>query len=181
MENSDVPVLEKHRTIFLSKSKIIIVVLLFLTLAAGFLAGTFFSGTKNQSASYLPPSTIQPTITPRINADPKLVVDPIAILESPVFTEWGGSVEGKVVAKDADSFTLERNNMHVQIYLQQSLTGFYSEGATPNVPSKTTFEAIKVGDTLRGGVTISRISMDGNAAHHVFANVFTVLNEKTTR
>lgn len=181
MENSNVSPVERPLPKKMLSGKIVTGSIALGAFVIGILIGTYSFGSKSQNVSYLPPSTIQPTITPRVNSDPKLVVDPIAILESPVFTEWGGSVEGKVVAKDADSFTIERNSMRVQIYLQQSLTGFYVEGANPNTPSKTTFEAIKVGDTLRGGVTISRISMDSNAAHHVFANVFTVLNEKTTR
>jgi hypothetical protein len=118
-------------------------------------------------------------IPPVINEDPRLLLDPIEQLKTPVFTEWGGSVEGIVVAKDSESFTIEKSGRQLKVYLQQSLTGFYTEPISPDqLPQQITYEQINIGDTVRGAVTISRETLDNNPEHHIFANVFTVIQNE---
>lgn len=121
-------------------------------------------------------------IPPVVNEDPRLLLDPIEELKTPVFTEWAGSVEGIVVARDFESFTIEKGGRQLKIYLQQSLTGFYTEPISPDqLPQQVTYEQVNIGDTVRGAVTISRETLDNNPEHHIFANVFTVSqNENQT-
>lgn len=116
---------------------------------------------------------------PQQNANTKdfALYNPSNILVNRVFTEWLGSVEGKVVEKTADSFTLERNNDRLVIYLQKSLTLFMGDEISPGKRQKLTFDQIPVGTLLRGGVTISRGSLTGKSDQHVVANGFTVIKE----
>lgn len=106
-----------------------------------------------------------------------LLNDPTSILSNSVFTEWSGSAEGKVVEKDKESFTLEKNGGKLKIYIQKSLTFFIGDEISPGNRKKLTFDQIPVGTLLRGGVTISRGSLSGNANQHVAANGFMVIKE----
>lgn len=144
-------------------------------LLVGALVGFLIGYMKSIPTSTVKPGYISHPIPTITNSDPRLMLDPIEILKSPVFTEWGGSVEGSVVKKDANSFVIEQNGRQVVVYLQQSLTGFYKDNTPQATPVKIGYSDLRIGDKVRGGVTIARRSLDDMPEHHVFANVFTVL------
>ncbi len=104
------------------------------------------------------------------------LADPTKIMTSPVFTEWLGSVEGQVVEKTSDSFTLEKEGSKLKIYLHNFFTGFVGENIVAGKREKLNFDQIPLGTYLRGGVTISRGSNTGKADQKVVANVFTIIN-----
>jgi len=115
-------------------------------------------------------------------ADPRTLIDPTQILQHPVFTEWLGSVEGTLVGKSIDSFTIEKGGKQLQIYLQEGLTGFYGKAATVGqARPKITLNDIPVGTYLRGGVTITRLSLKDNTNRHIFANIFTIVDNEPTK
>lgn len=150
-------------------------VLIFILTAfmIGTILGFFVQGGKK--AAQYSPLTTKPEIVK--NEDPRQLLDPIEILKSPLFTEWMGTVEGNVVAKTTNSFTVEKSGRQLEIFTQQSLTGFYNEQKDPRTPlEKIEFNQLQIGQTVRGGVTLSRQTLDNNPEHHVFANVFTILN-----
>lgn len=142
-------------------------------LIVGYLIGSSVGGKKEANNSQ---SSTVTTLPPTVNSDPRVLLDPIEILKSPIFTEWSGSVEGKVISKDTDSFVIEKNGRQLTVYLQQTLSGFYKESeSTEDFPAKIEYEELSVGDTVRGAVTVSRATLDNELDHHVFANVFTVV------
>lgn len=163
-----------------SKPMIMIVVVGVVALLLGLLLGGLIgSRTKApEVTTTTSTNTNTPTIPPVKTTDPRQLLDPIELLKSPVFTEWKGSVEGEVVAKDAESFTIEKNGRQLKVFTQQSLTGFYRETANAQeLPVQIQFSDLKVGDMVSGGVTITRGTLTNDRDQHVFADVFTVLNE----
>lgn len=165
------------RTNWLSKQKFVILFsVLFFVLGSIATALVVGNAKESNNASQVVSKTNPiPTIG---NTDPRQLLDPIEILKSGVFTEWGASIEGTVVKKSVDSFTVEKNGRQVEIFLQKSFTGFYAElPGTRSFPKKITFEDLKVGDSVKGGVTIQRGSLDNDRTHHIFANIFTVTTQ----
>lgn len=154
-----------------------LIIAIVIGLVIGFFASRLFSksGVQEQKQA---PASITHSIPPVKNTDPRLLLDPVETLKSPIFTEWGGSVEGKIIKKDEDSITIEKSGRDLQIFNQESLTGYYKESsASANFPQKIAFNEVNVGDMIRGGVTISRNTMDNNPDHHIFANVLTVIEQ----
>lgn len=151
-------------------------------LVLGLVLGVVISKILPQKEVSIPqPNNIYKS-SPLKTADPKTLIDPTQILQHPVFTEWLGSVEGILVSKTNDSFTIERGGKQLTIYTQEALTGFYGK---PNIEGqalpKITLKEIPVGTYLRGGVTITRLSLKSIAERHIFANIFTIVDNEPTK
>ncbi len=163
--------------------KLFLSAIIFLILGAGvgiaidkFLLTPNVKPTSTKNAENLP-KTINVTSENVVKTCANYFADPTKVMTSPLFTEWLGSVEGKVVEKNADSFTLEKDGSRLKIYLQKSLTLFMGDFETPGKRKKLTFDQIPVGTTLRGGVTISRGTLTNDVTQHIFADGFIVVNE----
>jgi len=157
----------KNKTIMMLAIGIVIGVLV------GFGVRSFMPGNapKNIASQNVPVTSASPT--------PPLLADPTNILTSPVINEWGGSVQGVVVSKTENSFTVEKDGSRLEIFLQTPLSGFFREQTDPNeLPERITFEEVLVGDSVLGGVVIVRQSTDLNQARNVLANVFTVKSQE---
>ncbi len=177
MEDQQNPVVPEVKKDPKNNIKVLLGVGIAVSLVIGFFGG-WYVGNSAVSKTSGPIAVVTP-IPKVVNTDPRQMLDPIETLKSPVFTEWNGSVKGVVASKGADSFVIEKNGRQLTVYLQHSLTGFFKENANVALaPTKIEFSDVKVGDTVSGGVTITRGSLENNSNEHIYANVFTVLNEK---
>lgn len=140
---------------------------LITALAVGVLAGVFIERMFQNKK----------TAATNSGAQTGIVLDPTNILTSPIFTEWLGSVEGKLVAKDNESFTLEKDGSSLKIYIQQSLTAFLGEATASGMLPKIPLADIPVGTYLRGGVTISRGTLTNKAGQSIIGNGFTIVKD----
>lgn len=155
-------------------------VIIAVALVGGGILGYFFgsSGSWKKNSNPIPQQVVN-KYEPITNNG--LLSDPTKILLNPIFTEWTGSVEGTVTAKDDKSFTLSNKESNLVIYLQKSLTGFYGKPVGKGAPPKITLAEIPIGTRLRGGVTISRISLTSDPSQHVFGDVFSVVDNEPTK
>ncbi len=164
---SEVKMLEPaHRNFWL---KIIFVVVI---LVIGFAIGLFYGrlNTNNNSGTV---SNLSGSPSGQ-NSNANLLSNPSTILSSAVFVDWSGAVEGRVVSRDNNSFTLERNGSRLQIYLKDKLTNFFNEASVGTQPVKLNFDQVNVGSYLKGAVTVYRAPTNGQ---YVFGNGFTVANQ----
>ncbi len=106
--------------------------------------------------------------------------DPSNIITGPVFTEWMGAVEGEVISKTERSFTIQKGDQSLEIYLQPALSLFFDETQNNKQPPQIQFESMKVGSYVRGGVTISKGTLTDDMSEHIFANGFSVINAPNT-
>ena len=168
MENPVAPIQQNSQTSSSSGTNssrlILVAILLFLVgLVLGFFGGSLHSGTKSSSV-------------PDLVDKAGLIEDPTGILKNPIFTEWWGSVEGKLVSKDADSFTIERDGSNIKIYVQKKLTSFYKEASRSATTPLLTLEDVPIGSYMRGTVVISRGSLTGAGGQHITANGFAIVD-----
>lgn len=157
------------------------IIIALIMLALGFILGIGIAKIISQKEAIKQPNNIYKASSLKA-ADPTTLIDPTQILQHPVFTEWLGSVEGVLVEKSSDSFTIEKGGKKLPIYLQEGLTGFY--GKAVNVGKalpKITLKEIPIGAYLRGGVTITRLSLKDKADRHIFANIFTIVDNEPTK
>lgn len=171
MENS-VPSSQQNSQVATSSGAklVLVAILLFLI---GLVVGFFGGSMQNREKSV--PAALD-------SADKVgLINDPSGILKNPIFTEWWGSVEGKLVSKDADSFTVERDGSNLKIYVQDKLTSFYAEASRSATTSLLKLEAVPVGSYLRGTVVISRGSLTGADGQHITANGFSIVDPSGKR
>lgn len=101
----------------------------------------------------------------------------LELLKNPIFTEWTGGVEGKLVSKDDESITLEKDGSQLKIFLHPKLTTFVGE-STPGAQfaQVTTIDKIPVGSYLRGGVIIPRGTLTGKPNQQVVGSGFRVIS-----
>lgn len=73
---------------------------------------------------------------------------PISTLQNPLIYEWQGSVEGVLVEKNDQNFTLEKDAKRITISIKKDYTAFYKQGATGS--AKLTIKDVPEGATVRG-------------------------------
>lgn len=78
---------------------------------------------------------------------------PVSTLQNPIIYEWQGSVEGKLVAKTDQNFTLEKEGNKLNITIKENYTYFRKEGAlgTPTL----TISDVPIGAYVRGIVWLA--------------------------
>ena len=79
---------------------------------------------------------------------------PADFLSNPVIEKAYANVEGKVIARSKDSFSLEKNGQQVQIFVEESvnLTTFKEKVATGE--AEVHFAEINNGDFIKGGISV---------------------------
>ncbi|MBI2039524.1 hypothetical protein HYT18_00450 [Candidatus Microgenomates bacterium] len=78
---------------------------------------------------------------------------PLDLLKNPLITRLYANTQGTVLAKDQDSITLQKDDSTISLKIKEGsgITTF-TDLATNNT---TSFENIKVGDYLMGGVSVT--------------------------
>lgn len=99
------------------------------------------------------------------------------LLTNPIFYEWWASAEGTVVKKTEDSITLEKDGNQVVIKVRPTVTKFFIQVSEIGQPASASFEDVKIGSKLRGGVLMSRIGTLGLAGEEnvAIATSFVIL------
>lgn len=109
-----------------------------------------FLGAKVIKQSFQPIKTVNLTTPPNT-----LSADLIKLLENPLFSNWQGSVNGKVSEKTPYTMTLENNGQKLIFYIDDRSK---FEGAdTPVIPESSSsaflpYDQIAIGTELRGNV-----------------------------
>lgn len=146
------PAQEGSEIIRLGGSKVASFLAPVLTLFLGILVGL-------GSAYFLIPQRLSfpPAATPA--PSPKIIEEDLPIglevLQNPAVYEWRGSVEGKLVSKDAHSFTLDdgkgnRITITDIMPLGATFKTLFMDVTSPEEPKEVTLGDIPIGTTLRG-------------------------------
>lgn len=73
---------------------------------------------------------------------------PSSTLQNPLIYEWQGSVEGVLVEKNDQNFTLEKDGAKLTISIKKDYTAFYKQGATGS--ANLGIKDVPDGATVRG-------------------------------
>lgn len=141
--------------------RILIGALLVLTL--GFLLGLYvsFAGFVSRDANFVERSELPL---------------PMSVLQNPAIYEWWGAVEGYVIAKQGDVFTVEdeAGNL-IEVYNWGSTTQFVAQFGNERIP----YAQVPVGAHVRGSVIATPVGSlpHSGAVGDIVGSVFYIVDE----
>lgn len=89
---------------------------------------------------------------PKVTIKKNIIPVPQEFILNPYLQKLSANIEGKLIEKGKDYFVLESNNNKVKLFMEPRGLTFFALLSNPN--EEVEYEDIKIGDSLKGGVSI---------------------------